>query len=82
MGLAKDYNGVDVEQYSDCVCVSAQAYIERLLKTHLRLGNQLLPSPLIVLTPFTMTKDPGRELLNILYWRRNMVLDIELCLES
>ena len=34
IGLAKDYNGVGVEQYSDCICVSAQIYIERLLKTH------------------------------------------------
>ena len=34
MGLAKDCKGVDIEQYSDSICVSAQAYIERLLKTH------------------------------------------------
>ena len=34
MGLARDYNGVDIEQYSDSICISAEAYIERLLKTH------------------------------------------------
>ena len=34
LGLVKDYNGVDIEQYSDSICISAEAYIERLLKTH------------------------------------------------
>ena len=34
MGVAKDYNGIEIEQYSDSICVSAQSYIERLLKTH------------------------------------------------
>ena len=34
MGLVRDYNGVDIEQYSDAISISAEAYIERLLKTH------------------------------------------------
>ena len=34
MGLVCNYNGVDIEQYLDAISISAEAYIERLLKTH------------------------------------------------
>lgn len=34
LGLAHDYNGVDIEQYSDCIHKSSKSHIERLLKTH------------------------------------------------
>ena len=32
LGLVEDYNGVDIEQYSDCIHISSKSYIER--KSH------------------------------------------------
>ena len=34
LGLVRDYTGVDIQQYSTAISISAEGYIERLLKTH------------------------------------------------
>ena len=34
LGLLTSYNGVDVHQYSDCILISCETYIDRVLRTH------------------------------------------------
>lgn len=34
LGLLDDFNGVDVKQHSDCIILSCERYIERVLRTH------------------------------------------------
>jgi hypothetical protein len=35
LGLLQDFNGLDIEQYADCIKISCTKYIEQVLRTHM-----------------------------------------------
>jgi len=49
LGLIKDFNGLDVAQYSDAIKLSCEKYIDRVLTTH----GWSKPSPPVPLQPST-----------------------------